>query len=1145
MTQESELTGRRYWQSLDELVETPGFRDWVEKEFPSGASELDGVNRRNFMKIMAASFGFAGLGMSGCRRPEQNILPYSEQPEQIIPGVPNYYSSSVPDARDNLPVIVETHQARPTKIEGNPSYRPYGGGTDIYAQASVLELYDPDRATRSRIDGAKAEPAAVRDLLASIGDKHRDDGGAGLVFLAEPSTSPSRRRLAEELKEAFPKAVWAEYEPVDKDVGERASERVFGRRVRQLNQFSRAERIVSIDGDFVHASPGKLGNARGFADGRRIYSADEASSMSRLYSVESDLTLTGSMADHRLRSGASQMGALAAQLSAAVFRELGRHAALAERLEAVGADLEIDPQWVRECARDLASHRETSLVVGGEHLPEAVHALLFVLNDALGAYGSTARLVEAPAEEPGIEAAAERLRGGDVEDLVILGGNPVYNAPAGLDWKALQAKAGRVVHLSYYFNETSVEADARIARTHYLESWGDGRAYDGTLLPVQPMIEPLFPAFDALEALARVLGRSETDPHAIVRETFAGLPEGGPGDAPFNRFLSDGLVKGSAYPPVDARPDPAGVEAGALAPVALSADHLELLFQPSSHTYDGRHANNGWMMEVPDPLSKLAWDNAILISPRLAKELQKESGIPIIPDSSTMAEIGQLQQESAHFQRGKEMAPMGEVTLDGRSVRGPLHVLPGLANYTVVLPLGFGRRVVGRVGHQVGFDAYPLGGGGQRVATGAQVKVLDETQKLANTQEHWAMEGRAIVREANAGDYEKNPEFAQEMGVQSHSPPIYGRHENKSLQFKVTEQPRGASLFEHPDFSAPRSNVAVWNGEEAERKYSASQQWGMSIDLNACIGCNACVIACQSENNIPIVGKDQVLRGREMHWIRLDRYFSSAENDPAEIPEDVQVSFMGMMCQHCENAPCEPVCPVNATVHDSQGLNVMAYNRCVGTRYCANNCPYKVRRFNFFDWNKREIGAYYKGPLGPEDEPELEKMQQNPDVTVRMRGVMEKCTYCVQRIEQATIDQKNKAGASDDIHIPDGHIQTACQQVCPTDAIVFGDVADPDTEVSRLKASDRDYSVLGYLNTRPRTTYLARLRNPNEAMPNAYPQPYTRQDYKQRYGHGSGHGEGHGGGHGASGHNGAGAGHGDHGAESAKNGGKAAESAHP
>ncbi|TVP77790.1 MAG: 4Fe-4S dicluster domain-containing protein [Puniceicoccaceae bacterium] len=1093
----SEFSGPRYWKSLDDLAETPAFKDWVEREFPAGASEMEGVNRRQFMKVMAASFGLAGLGMSGCRRPEKTILAYSKSPEVLIPGVPVYYTSSQPGARDNMPVIVETHSGRPTKIEGNPSYQPYGGATTIYTQASVLDLYDPDRATKSSLN-----PNAVRDRLSAISARHREDGGAGLVFLAEPSTSPSRARLVALIKETFPEATWAEYTAIDQSTSERAAKAVFGKTLRTLPDFSQAKRVLALDADFLLSADASTGLARDFAKTRRVLHSKDAGKMSRLYSVEGVLSSTGTMADHRLRLSSSQMGAFIAKIALA----LGVPGLPAE-LRQAAVTLDVDAKWVDECATDLAANKGHALVVAGEHLSESVHAIVIAINQTLQA---PVRYVEVPDAEAGIEAAASRLQSGEVKTLVMLGGNPVYDAPVDLDWAQAVAQASESVYLGGSVNETSQAADVHIAASHYLESWGDGRTFDGTLVPVQPMIEPLFPTFNELEVLARIAGSRTNDAYSIVKATFESL-----GGQDFNQFLSLGLLDGSAY--ADASTGTANyaaaINAADLAAPALSGGALEVRFTASSHAGDGRYANNGWMMECPDPITKLTWDNAILISPRLAKELEKEQGIQIFPNKGPMnkdskffeAVKGQQQRNKAIFNRGKEQAVVAELTLNGRRVKAPIHIVPGLANYTVVLPLGMGREVVGRVGQGVGFDAYKLRDSQHMgMATGASLQLTQDVFEIANAQQHWSMEGRAIVREGNLDYYKKDPDFANKMGVESHAPANYGKDDNKSLQEKSINQYRGNSAYEHPSFAEPAPNVKVWRGEEARKKFPHIQQWGMTIDLNSCTGCSACVVACQSENNIPIVGKGQVLLGREMHWMRIDRYFSAEKYDQTDVPEDVQVSYMGMLCQHCENAPCEQVCPVNATVHDEQGLNTMAYNRCVGTRYCANNCPYKVRRFNFFDWNKRKIGEFYKGPLGPVDEPELGKMQKNPNVTVRMRGVMEKCTFCTQRIEAAKIDQKRLAGASGDIKVRDGAIKTACQQVCPTDAINFGDISDAETEVSKVKESDRNYAVLGYLNVRPRVTYLARLRNPNPKMPDAYSQPYATAQYKERYGSGGG-----------------------------------------
>ena len=863
---------------------------------------------------------------------------------------------------------------------------------------------------------------------------------------------------------------------------------------------------------------GSLSQARDFTKTRKVKDSKDAKKMSRLYSVESTLTSTGSMADHRLRLSSSQMGAFIAQVGAAVLNKKHVGGPLAAELAKIGGSLKVDAQWVDACATDLVENAGHSIIIAGEHLPKSVHAIVIAINEALSA---PINYVAVPTAEQGIAAAVARLNKGTVETLVILGGNPVYDAPIDLDWSAAQAQATETIYIGGSANETSEAASLFIARSHYLETWGDGRTFDGTLVPVQPMIEPLFETFNELEILARLAGESVSDGYSIVQGTFAEL-----GGSDFNKFLSDGVLDGSAYnsasPVLDYLQVASAIKLDELKAFELSADQLEVRFAPSSHAYDGCFANNGWMMECPDPITKLTWDNAIQISPSLARELESTQGIQIFPSKKPMNKQsdffegakGTLQTNKANFRRGKEDAVVVELTVNGVTIEAPIHVVPGLANYTVVLPLGMGRKVVGRVGQGVGFDAYAARTSSSLgCALGASIKLTEKTFFLANTQEHWSMEGRALVRENTATGYAKKPDFVNKVGVESHAPLNYGKDADKSLQEQSVNQYRGNSAYEHISFSKPAHNVKVWKGNED--KFPVPQQWGMAIDMNSCIGCSACVVACQSENNVPIVGKDQVLRGREMHWMRIDRYFSAEQYDQTEVPDDVQVSYMGMMCQHCENAPCEQVCPVNATVHDTSGLNTMAYNRCVGTRYCANNCPYKVRRFNFLDWNKRQIGEFYKGPLGPVDEPELEKMNANPNVTVRMRGVMEKCTFCTQRIEAAKIEQKRLAGASDDIRIADGNIKVACQQVCPTDAITFGDISDADSEVSKMKANDRNYSVLGYLNARPRTTYLARLRNPNPEMPDAYEKPYAYAQYDERYGHGShdAHADNHGAGH--------------------------------
>jgi molybdopterin-containing oxidoreductase family iron-sulfur binding subunit len=1086
-----ELAGPKYWRSLDELADTPGFREHLAREFPEGASELNGVDRRQFMRLMAASFALGGLGLAGCRRPEKHILPYGKSVEYTIPGLPLYFATAMPLRKTAIPLVAETHQGRPTKLEGNPSYQPHGGAASLLAQASVLDLYDPERATAHMAGTRTLNVADVNDLLANVRQTYAGNG-EGLAFLADESASPTRARLVAKLRREFPRAIWAEYEPVQDEPPVAAAQAAFGQNVKPVYRFAKARRIVSIDADFLHAEAGSLYYARDFSHGRRVSSKDDADKMNRLYVAESGFSLTGSMADHRLRLASSHMLAFAAALAGKV---LGTG-----QFDSLAAGLDIKAGWVEECAKDLLAHKGESLVVVGAHQPVAVHVLAYAMNSALGSLGRTLDLVsiDAPAAST-IAALATAIKGGSVKTLFILNGNPAYNAPADLDFGALLKSVPQVIRYGYYQDETSALAGTHLAATHYLESWGDARTVDGTIVPVQPMIMPLFNGLNELELLARLAGEAKPDAYEQVFVTRGGDRKA------FEKFLHDGLAEGTAYSVVRLSfRSAATASLGGAPAAALSKENLEVRFATDHKMDDGRFANNGWLQECPDPMTKIAWDNAILVSPRLAQEMG------IVPAGSLLQVA---RKEEAEFAMGKENAKIGEITVDGRTLSGPIHIQPGLANYTVVLPLGYGRTKTGHVGTGAGFSAYAVRtSGAMGFAAGAKLRVTGERKLLANTQEHWSMEGRDIVREANLDEFKENPGFVAGIGMESHSPPVYGdltpaefaklsREERARITAeRASTTPRGQSLYETPDFA----------GENA--KFDGLHQWGMSIDLNTCIGCNACVVACQAENNIPIVGRDQVQRGREMHWIRLDRYYSDGQADPTAfgveggnsiLPEDPQVSMQPMTCQHCETAPCETVCPVNATVHDEEGLNTMAYNRCIGTRYCANNCPYKVRRFNFFDFNKRATDALYMGPLGHQkDVPELVKMVKNPDVTVRMRGVMEKCTYCVQRIQQAKIAQKRKVGLNGVPEIPDGTIKVACEQTCPVDAIVFGNVKDVNSQVSQLKAQERDYAVLGYLNVRPRTTYLGKLRNPNPHMPDYSALPLSRVEYNRKNGHG-------------------------------------------
>ena len=1091
------LSGKRYWKSLDDLADTPGFKSWVEREFPEGASMLEGVQRRGFMKLMAASFGLAGLGITGCRRPEHTILPYGKSPEELIPGIPNYYATSMPSGHGSIPLIVESHSGRPTKIEGNPSYIPFGGATNIYAQASVLDIYDPDRSKTSlKKSEGKWDTIETIQILDQVKNWQTD---GKVAIIAEKSFSNARSTLSKKLISQG--VSWFEHEPIDLTQAEHKLGDSLGLKkgVRLIPNFSKASRILSLDSDFLgNREPNSLGNTRSLMKGRKVLSPSDAKKMNRVYSVESDLTITGGVADHRLRLNSSEFSAFCYLLISEILKILGNSTpSLIKNLQSRGVSLKQHSKWISECAKDLCKKPNKSIVVPGNHLPADVHLLCYVINQELGAIGNSVSYLLTPEKSSSLSDFADMALDGKFNSLIILGGNPVISS--SLDWNKISESIKNKLHIGHSFNESSDICDLHAGQSHYLESWDDGSTWDGkAIVPVQPLIAPLFDTISDLELLLSLSG-SDTKSHDYVKS----LHDSRNSNTSFKSFLRLGIDKitPSYHSKIYSVENLSSLQSSKISDPSF--ENLDLLLVPDFHTWDGRYANNGWMQECPDPISKLTWDNAILISPVLAKKLEDENpNLGLLPKTTLLNNTGQIAPDNAVLDQGKQKAPVVKVSSGTSSFEGPLYVQPGLADFTLVASLGMGRSEVGSVGNGTGYNAYPLlDKENNRVISNVKITPTGEFQILANVQEHWSMEGRAIVREANAEKYIKKESFASSMGAESHSPKIWGKDQEKDLAFKAQTTPRGNSSYDHPDHNYEKSDTP------------GLHQWGMAIDLNQCTGCSACVVACQSENNIPIVGKDQVLRGREMHWIRLDRYFSSTEREGSELPSDVQVSFQGVACMHCETAPCETVCPVNATVHDEEGLNAMAYNRCVGTRYCANNCPYKVRRFNFFDWNKRETDELYKGPLGKKND-SLPAMGKNPDVTIRMRGVMEKCTYCVQRIQEAKIQTKVKAqrskllesgkdGAdieftSDELKVKDGTIKTACQQVCPSDSISFGDISDPNSEVSKLKNNPRDYSVLGYLNTRPRTTFLAKVRNPNHDMPDFSTYPHSYREYKDK-----------------------------------------------
>ncbi len=976
-------TGPTYWRGLDELAETEEFRQLIQREFPEQAKDLESaVGRRRFLQLMGASLALAGF--SGCtRQPAEKIVPYARSAERLIPGKPLYFASALSLGGYGQGVLVESHYGRPTKIEGNPEHPASLGATDVFAQASVLTFYDPDRSqVVTQIGEISRWTTFVGELNRQLGGQ-RAVGGAGLRILTGTVTSPTLASQLGRLLDVFPAARWHTYEAVGRESAREGARLALGEAAQVHYQFGQADVVVSLDADFLTQGPGNVRYARDFSTRRRL--SGEHPSLNRLYVIEGTPSNTGASADHRFRVRSGQVEAAAVALA----RALGIDVGTAEAAE-MPAGFEV---WAAAAAQDLQEHRGASAVVAGDYQPPSVHALALAINERLGNLGKTVIVtdtVEATDGAGSLPELTEAMAAGEVEALIILGGNPVYDAPADLAFEQQLSSVPFRVHLGLYADETSRLCHWHIPEAHELESWGDVRAFDGTASIIQPLIEPLYDGKTAHELLAAMLGEPEAKAHDLVRDHWRSRhAEGGEDEQEFERFwrraLHEGIVPGTAAArkAVSVRSDFADAVAGSISSGALAEGTFEVSFRPDPTVWDGRFANNGWLQETPKPLTKLTWDNAALVSASTAERLGVGNGDVVA------------------------------LTRDDREVRAPIWIMPGHAEQAVTLHLGYGRTQTGRVGQGAGFNAYRLRtskapwhvGGVKAVRTGHHVR-------LASTQEHYSMEGRHLIRAGTLEMFQEDPNFAAHMG---HKP--------------------SPELSLLPDV-----------------KYEG-YAWGMAVDLNTCTGCNACVAACTAENNVPVVGKEEVLRGREMHWIRVDRYFEGSLDEP-------ETHHQPVMCQHCENAPCETVCPVGATVHSSEGLNDMVYNRCVGTRYCSNNCPYKVRRFNFFHY------ADY-------DTPSL-KMMRNPDVTVRSRGVMEKCTYCVQRINTARIDAEKEGRP-----IRDGEIVTACQGVCPAQAIVFGNINDPDSRVAKLKANSRNYGLLEETQTRPRTSYLAKVTNPH------------------------------------------------------------------
>jgi MoCo/4Fe-4S cofactor protein with predicted Tat translocation signal len=971
--------GRALWRSLEELAETDEFRDRLSREFPGTVPEfLDPATRRQFLRVMGASLALAGV--TGCAyQPPEKIVPYVIQPARITPGKPLFFASAVPFCGYAMGVIAESHEGRPTRLEGNPDHPASLGACDPFTQAAILDLYDPDRSQvvlhNNRASTWGDFQKALNDRLAIL----RDAKGEGLRVLTGAVTSPTLARLMKDVQKAYPQSRWHAHEPTEGAVraGVKRAFDIDGEIVRHLDK---ADVIVSLDSDFLSWGPGRLKDAREFAARREAISGGSPA-MNRLHVAEPAVTITGAMADHRLACRAGRIVALGKAVA---------EGAAFDRQPSMTLDAG-ESAWVARVVADLKAHRERSLVIAGEAQPTEVHAIVHAINVQLGNLGTTFDVIAPVAAHPigeadSLASLARDLEAGRVTTLLVLGANPAYDAPGDMNFARLLANLDPAttltIHLGEHEDETARLCHWHLPEAHPLETWGDSRAFDGTATVQQPMIRALHGGRSAIEVIATVLGR-DTSGLELVRETWK-KDSGDDFEETWRKAVHDGIVADSAaaVAPDVALPLIAAMLRG-LATLPESSG-LEIVFRPDPTTWDGRYANNGWLQELPKPITKLTWDNAARIAPKTAERL------------------------------GIKTDQVVELRYKGRTLRAAAWIDPGHDENSVSLSLGYGRTSAGRVGSGQGFNANvlrtadaPWGG------PGLEVVATSATYRLATTQHHQVMEGRELVRAATLADFIKDPKFAQE------------KHDPAKARLSLYE--------EHP-----------YEGHK----------WGMSINLNTCIGCNACVTACQSENNCPVVGKDQVLAGRDLHWIRIDRYY---EGDDESEPEAIY--HQPVLCMHCENAPCELVCPVNATVHDAEGLNAMVYNRCVGTRYCSNNCPYKVRRFNFLGYSEHPV--------------ENLKLQYNPEVTVRTRGVMEKCSYCVQRIVNNRIEAEQEGRP-----LRDGEVKTACQTACPTRAIVFGDLNLKESAVAKAKADVRDYALLAELNTRPRTTYLAKITNP-------------------------------------------------------------------
>ncbi len=975
-------SGPQYWRSLEELAGTPEFQDYLENEFPQvGTDWRRPLDRRNLLRLMGASLGLAGL--TACtRQPLEKIVPYVKPPEEFASNQAVYYATAHLEAGYGTGVLVESHQGRPTKIEGNPQHPGSLGSTDKFAQASLLTMYDPDRSQVVLREGLTSSPASFWGALTVLREQHFTRQGTGLRILTETVTSPSLSAAIQAFLAQMPQAKWHAWDALNPDGARQGARLAFGEPLHTYYNVKAADVILSLDSDFLDTGAGSVRYARDFAARRRPEEGKRV--MNRLYAVEVSPTSTGSLADHRLPLRAVEIEHFARALAAKFGVALAGGAATGS------------PKWLDAVAKDLNDHRGASLVIAGDHQPPIVHAMALAINEKLGNLGKTVMVtdaIEGSAGAGSLKQLAADMNSGAVETLLVLGGNPVYTAPADLNFKESFLKVKNRLHLGLYNDETGALSHWHMPEAHPLESWGDVRAYDGTVTLLQPLIDPIYGGKTALELVTALAGRQGTAHNIWKRHWRLDSKNAADFEGRLQKWLHDGFIAGSA--PAAREKAVVSGNLQAVAPTAVAAN-LEVSFRPDSTVLDGRYSNNGWLQELPKPITKTVWDNAVFINPITAEKL------------------------------GIEPTDVVSLKVRGKSVSGPVWMVPGQALNSVTVHGGYGRTRAGKVGTGLGFNSSAIRHNDGLYADAVEISKTGNSYRVVSTQTHGGIQQW------------------KEMDIEA---------ANRKLVRVGTEE----ELLKHPHFvkemwEAPHPALTLYQPYD----YGKGTAWGMSIDLNVCTGCSACIVACQAENNIPVVGKDEVSRGREMHWMRVDRYHKGDFANPAAYSQP-------LTCMHCENAPCEPVCPVHATVHNDDGVNQMVYNRCVGTRYCSNNCPYKVRRFNWYLYADWYTESYH--PM------------RNPEVTVRSRGVMEKCTYCVQRINRVKIEAEKQ-----DRPIKDGEILTACQQVCPTQAIVFGNLNDKESLAAKAKADHRNYGLLEDINTRPRTTYLARIQNPNPEL---------------------------------------------------------------